>query len=101
MLAAHCLLYLLFRIPFGHRLKTAMPVFVMVATIFLPWAALAVWVPPYEKPLLKNQNPYHWPPLRTPIVEFLEREIALRPGQPFRGRVVNLAGGKFDPQFVH
>ncbi len=101
LFAAQCLYQILLRVPIGPRLKTARSAFFRSATIFLPWAALAVWVPPYEKPMLKNQNPYRWPPLRTPIVEFLEREIALRPGQPFRGRVVNLAGGSFDPEFMH
>ena len=101
LFAAQCLYQILLRVSIGFRLKTARSALFRSAIIFLPWAALAVWVPPYEKPMLKNQNPYRWPPLRTPIVEFLEREIALRPGQPFRGRVVNLAGGSFDPKFVH
>jgi hypothetical protein len=101
LFAAQCLYWTLLRLASLARLRAAAPALVMAAAAFVPWAALAVWVPPYEKPLLKNEIPFRWPPLRTPIVEFLQREIALRPGQPFRGRVVNLAGSRFDPQFAH
>jgi hypothetical protein len=100
LFAAQCLYWALLRVASLARLRAAVPALVMAAAAFVPWAALAVWVPPYEKPLLKNEIPFRWPPLRTPIVDFLQREIALRPGQPFRGRVANLAGSRFEPQFA-
>jgi len=81
--------------------RAALPLILMRAAVLVPWAALEVWVPPYDRPLMKNLIPFRWPPLRTPFVDFLEHEIALRPGEPFRGRVVNLAGARFDPQFVN
>jgi hypothetical protein len=83
------------------RVRGALPALAMATMVLVPWVALAVWVAPYDKPLLKNEIPFGWPPQRTAIVEFLQREIALRPNEPFRGRVVNLAGGAFDPHYVH
>jgi hypothetical protein len=77
--------------------RSAAPALILALAAFAPWTALAVWVPPY--PRLKSEIPFRWPPLRTPIVNFLEREIALRPGQPFRGRVVNLAGGHWAREY--
>jgi hypothetical protein len=97
LFAAQFLYYCLGRVP---RIMASMPSSVMLATAVLPWLALAAWAPPYQRPLLKNEIPFGWPPLRTPIMEFLEREISLRPGKPFRGRVVNIAGSRFDPQHV-
>ena len=65
-----------------------------VAVVLLPWSVLAFWTP-----LLNSQwrayVAYPWPPQRTVIADFLERHIALHPGQLFRGRVVNLAGSRF------
>lgn len=65
------------------------------AICLLPWSVLAFWT----QPLTSQWRAYlafPWPPQRTPIVDFLERHIALQPGEPFRGRVVNLAGGRFE-----
>jgi hypothetical protein len=101
LFVAHGLYRCLLRIAPPRRWRTAAPALLMVATTLVPWTALAVWVAPYKKPMLKNEIPFGWPPRRTPIVAFLEQEIALRPGAPFRGRVVNLAGGGFDPHYVH
>jgi hypothetical protein len=77
------------------------PAAAMIIMLILPWAVLAAWSPPYDKPLLKNQVPFRWPPGRTPVVDFLEDHIALRPGTPFRGRTVNLAGAGWDPAYLH
>jgi hypothetical protein len=77
------------------------PAAAMMIMLILPWSVLAAWSPPYDKPLLKNQVPFRWPPSRTPVVDFLEEHIALRPGAPFRGRTVNLAGAGWDPAYVH
>jgi hypothetical protein len=65
------------------------------AIVVLPWSALAFWTPPLGGPW-RYYLAFPWPPQRTPIVDFLERHIALHPGQPFRGRVVNLAGSRFE-----
>jgi hypothetical protein len=77
------------------------PAAAMIIMLILPWGVLAAWSPPYDKPLLKNQIPFGWPPARTPVVNFLEDHIGLRPGTPFRGRTVNLAGTGWDPAYLH
>ena len=74
---------------------------VVAAGVVVPWIALALWVAPYDRPLLKNRIPFGWPPRPTPIVELLQREIGLRPGQAFRGRVANLAGARFEAHYTN
>jgi hypothetical protein len=76
------------------------PIRLMTYVIFVPWVVLAFWKPPFSGKW-KNYLSFPWPPDRTPIVEFLEHRIALQPGQPFRGRAVNLAGGDFLSEFVN
>jgi hypothetical protein len=67
----------------------------------LPWLVLIdYWPPPLERPLVRNLNPYIWPPAETPVSKFLAREIALRPGQPFRGRIASVAGSDFEPEWI-
>jgi hypothetical protein len=67
----------------------------------LPWLVLIdYWPPPLARPLARNENPFIWPPAETPVTKFLAGEVALRPGSTFRGRVVNVAGSDFDPQYV-
>jgi hypothetical protein len=77
------------------RRRRRLAVVVGTAAIFLiPWGALALWTPPLTSQWRAYLG-FPWPPQRTPIVDFLERHIALHPGEPFRGRVVNLAGSRF------
>ena len=64
------------------------------AIVLLPWSVLAFWTPPSISQW-RSYLAFPWPPQRTPIVDFLERHIALHPGEPFRGRMVNLAGSRF------
>ena len=67
----------------------------------LPWLVLLdYWPAPLERPLVRNFNPYIWPPAETPVSRFLAREIALRPGQPFRGRIASIAGSDFEPEWM-
>lgn len=78
------------------RRRQRLAVLIGTAVIFLsPWGALAFWVPP-SKSQWRSYLAFPWPPQRTPIVDFLERHIALHPGDPFRGRVANLAGAGFE-----
>jgi hypothetical protein len=73
----------------------------VAALCALPWLVLLdCRPPPLERPLVRNLNPYIWPPAQTPISRFLEGEIALRPGAPFRGRVASVAGSDYDPQWA-
>ncbi len=66
-----------------------------------PWLVLIdYWPPPLERPLVRNLNPFIWPPAETPVTKFLAGEIALRPGSPFRGRVASVAGSDYEPQWV-
>jgi hypothetical protein len=67
----------------------------------LPWLVLIDYAPPpLERHLVRNLNPFIWPPAETPISKFLAAELALRPGSTFRGRVANIAGSDADPQWT-
>jgi hypothetical protein len=73
----------------------------ILALCALPWLVLIDYrPPPLERPLVRNLNPFIWPPSETPVTKFLADEIALRPGSSFRGRVASVAGSDFDPQWV-
>jgi len=73
----------------------------VVALCLLPWLVLVdYWPPPLERPLVRNLNPFIWPPAETPVSQFLAREIALKPGQPFRGRIASIAGSGFEPEWI-
>src|SRR5262245_1447415 len=71
---------------------------IATCVLIAPWVVLLFWRPPFSS-RWKDYLTFPWPPARTSIVEFLAPRIALQPGQPFRGRVVNLAGGRFMPEF--
>ena len=72
-----------------------------VVLCVLPWLVLIDYAPPpLERPLVRNLNPFIWPPSETPISKFLAAELALRPGSAFRGRVANIAGSDADPQWI-
>ena len=76
----------------------------MIGTLIIcavPWLVLLDYTPPpLERPGVRNDNPYIWPPAETPVSKFLAADLALRPGSPFRGRVASLAGSEFDPQWI-
>jgi hypothetical protein len=73
----------------------------ILALCALPWLVLIDYrPPPLERPLVRNLNPFIWPPAQTPVTKFLAGEIALRPGATFRGRVASVAGSDFEPQWV-
>jgi hypothetical protein len=73
----------------------------LTVVCLVPWLVLIdYWPPPLERPLVRNQNPFIWPPAETPVTKFLAGEIALQPGSPFRGRVASVAGSDFEPQWV-
>jgi hypothetical protein len=72
-----------------------------VAVSAVPWLVLLDYSPPpLERPLARNHNPYVWPPAETPVTRFLAREVALRPGAPFRGRVASVAGSAYEAAYV-
>jgi hypothetical protein len=72
-----------------------------LAVSALPWLVLIDYAPPpLTRPLVRNVNPFIWPPQETPVTKFLAQEIGLRPGSPFRGRVVSIAGSDFEPAYV-
>jgi hypothetical protein len=67
----------------------------------LPWLTLIdAAPPPLTRPLVRNLNPFIWPPAETPVSKFLGAEVALWPGSAFRGRVASIAGSDFDPRWV-
>src|SRR5262245_396612 len=73
----------------------------ILAVCALPWLVLIdSRPPPLERPLVRNINPFIWPPAETPVTKFLAAELALQPGSVFHGRVANIAGSDFDPQLV-
>jgi len=59
-----------------------------------------LWSAPLERQLFKNATPFTWPPAKTTLVQFLQEEIALTPGDEFRGRVANIAGQGLDPTYI-
>jgi hypothetical protein len=73
----------------------------ILALCALPWLVLIDYrPPPLERPLVRNLNPFIWPPAETPVIKFLANAVALRPGSPFRGRVASVAGSDYDPHWV-
>jgi hypothetical protein len=73
----------------------------ILALCALPWLVLIdSRPPPLERPLVRNLNPFIWPPSETPVIKFLANAIALQPGSPFRGRVASVAGSDYDPSWV-
>jgi hypothetical protein len=76
------------------RLRTS------VALLLLPWAVLFTLGRPNENVAFRTHyNPFPWPPRETSITRKLVAEIGLREGDVFRGRVANLAGAEFLPQY--
>lgn len=72
-----------------------------VLVSLVPWLVLIDLRPrPLDRPLVRNENPFVWPPSETPISKFLREEIALQPGSQFRGRVGSIAGSDFAPEYV-
>lgn len=86
-----CACYPMNRWRIRRRVATAVGTAVIV---LMPWSALLLWTSPADGPW-RGYLAFPWPPQRTPIVGFLAQHIALHPGEPFRGRVVNLAGSQF------
>ncbi len=67
----------------------------------VPWAVvLASWHDPLADRAFRAENPFVWPPHATAITKFLQAQIGLREGEPFRGRVANIAGTEFEPQYA-
>ena len=67
----------------------------------LPWMVLIDAFPqPLERPLVRNLNPFIWPPAETAVSKFLTDELALQPGSVFRGRVASVAGTDFESQWA-
>ncbi len=67
----------------------------------IPWLALIdAWPPPLQRTLVRNLNPFVWPPAETPLVRLLKEQVAIAPGAPFRGRVASIAGSDLAPEFV-
>jgi len=72
-----------------------------LAVSVVPWLVLIDYAPaPLDRPLVRNRNPFIWPPKETPVTKLLAAEVGLRPGSPFRGRVASIAGSDFDPAYV-
>ena len=80
----------------GRQVKVA-----LLAMLLLPWLSLVFWRAPYSRVDVHNQIPFRWPPLQTELTNFLVPRIALVKGGEFRGRLVNIAGVDFEPQFAH
>src|SRR5262249_7860896 len=74
----------------------------VVALCTLPWLVLIDYrPPPLERPLVRNLNPFIWPPSETPVTKFLAGGVALWPGWTFRGRVASIAGSDFEREWLH
>ena len=66
-----------------------------------PWAVLLALHDPFADPGFRAENPFVWPPRETAITRLLRAEIGLREGELFRGRVANIAGAAFEPEYAH
>lgn len=66
----------------------------------ISWIALGNRVPPLDRPLVRNHNPFIWPPSETPVTKFLAQRLALKPGALFRGRIASVAGSDFEREWV-
>ena len=72
-----------------------------VAVCVLPWLVLLDAAPPLlERHLVRNINPFIWPPFDTAVTRYLAAATAMQPGAPFRGRVASIAGGDYHPQWI-
>jgi hypothetical protein len=70
------------------------------ALALVPWAVLLTLGRPNENVAFRTHyNPFPWPPRETSVTRKLGGEIGLREGDIFRGRVANLAGGEFLPEY--
>jgi len=72
----------------------------MLALVILPWGSVLALHRPFSILTFHQENPYLWPPRETSITRLLQNEIGLTDGGPFRGRVVNIAGSEFAPQYA-
>jgi hypothetical protein len=72
----------------------------MLALVLMPWASVLALYHPYSVLAFHQQKPFRWPPHATPITLQLQREIGLTDGSLFRGRVANIAGTEFEPQYA-
>ena len=73
----------------------------IAALSLVPWAVLLTLHTPDAIPGFHQENPFKWPPHETTITRFLQAEIGLREGEPFRGRVANIAGTEFEPEYAN
>ena len=73
----------------------------ITALSLLPWTVLLTLHDPLADRRFREQNPFVWPPRETPITRLLQAEVSLREGELFRGRVANIAGTEFEPQYAH
>ena len=72
---------------------------VAAAVALLPWLSLPALHHPFSNLRFHQQNPFPWPPHETSITRLLQAEIGLHEGGAFRGRVANIAGTGFEPQY--
>ncbi len=72
----------------------------MLALVILPWGSVLALHRPFSILTFHQENPFLWPPRETSITRLLQNEIGLTDGSPFRGRVANIAGTEFVPQYA-
>jgi hypothetical protein len=74
----------------------------IAALSLVPWLVVLLTLHrPYADRDFHAQNPFVWPPRETAITQILRAEIGLREGGLFRGRVANIAGIEFEPQYAN
>jgi hypothetical protein len=72
----------------------------MPAIALLPCVSLLTLHHPFSNLRFHQENPFPWPPHETSITRLLQAEIGLHEGGAFRGRVANIAGTEFEPQYA-
>jgi len=72
----------------------------MAAIALLPCVSLVTLHHPFSNLRFHQENPFPWPPQETSMTRLLQAEIGLHEGGAFRGRVANIAGTEFEPQYA-
>lgn len=70
------------------------------AIALLPCVSLVTLHHPFANLRFHQENPFPWPPQETSMTRLLQAEIGLHEGGAFRGRVANIAGTEFEPQYA-
>ncbi len=84
----------------GHGLRIGQQIPLASAAV-VPWCALLAWSPPYDRPAIRGEVPFPWPPAKSELVTYLSKRVSLNDSRQFRGRVASTAGSDWERQYRH